>query len=56
MDATTVCGMEVYVDEDLAPGEPEIASPEEVLRRYGTRWRRMERGILRGEGLPVRIA
>jgi hypothetical protein len=35
LDAATVCGIEVYVDENLAPEEPEIVSPEEVRRRYG---------------------
>jgi hypothetical protein len=34
LGAATVCGMEVYVDEDLAPGEPEVVSPWEAKRRY----------------------
>lgn len=32
-----VCGMEVYVDAELIPGEPEIVSPWEAQRRYGVR-------------------
>jgi hypothetical protein len=35
LDAATVCGMEIYVDEGLAPGKPEIVSPEEALWRHG---------------------
>ena len=35
LDAATLFGMDVYVDEDLALGEPEIVSPEETRRRYG---------------------
>jgi hypothetical protein len=32
----TVCGMMIYVDKDLTPGEPEIVAPEEARRRYAT--------------------
>lgn len=35
LNASSLLGMTVYVDEDLAPGEPEIVSPWEAMRRYG---------------------
>lgn len=35
LDPATVSGMEVYVDAEMVPGEPEIVSPEQAKRRYG---------------------
>ena len=45
LDVPSLFGMHVYVDEDLAPGEPEIVSPEEARRRYG--------GLAGGSGAHV---
>jgi hypothetical protein len=35
LDATTVCGIQVYLYAGMVPGVPEIVSPEETRRRYG---------------------
>jgi hypothetical protein len=33
LDTVKVCGMTIYVDSGMVPGEPQIVSPKEARRR-----------------------